>query len=193
MLINNMNLNKAFSLGRYGTNTIIGKIYFFLIKKSFFKTGKNIQIIGIPFFSGIENIKLGNEITIESNAFIRAEGGLSIGDHCSIAANFSLYTYNHNYEGDCLPYDHTNIFKKVTIENYVWIGRNVSVLPGVTIGEGAIIGLGSVVTKDVPPLAIMGGNPAKVLKYRNTEHFHELKQQKAFFKLKSLTDYLLGK
>ena len=171
-----MNINKFISLSRYGINTIIGNIYLFLTKNSFFKIGKHIQIIGMPFITGINKLELGDHITIESNAFIRAEGCVSIGSHCSIAANFSLYTYNHNYQGKCLPYDHTNILKKVTIEENVWIGRNVSVLPGVTIGEGAIIGLGSVVTRNIPKLAIVGGNPAEVLKYRDQQHYNQLKE-----------------
>ena len=62
----------------------------------------------------------------------------------------------------------------------MWMGTRVMVLPGVTIGEGAIIQGGAVVVKDVPAMAIAGGNPAQVFKYRNEEHFRKLKEAKKF-------------
>ena len=62
----------------------------------------------------------------------------------------------------------------------MWVGANVSINPGVTIGEGAIVALGSVVTRDVPPMAIAGGNPAKVIRYRNVDEFRELKKKGKF-------------
>ena len=58
---------------------------------------------------------------------------------------------------------------KIKIEDEVWIGANVTILSGVTIGKGAIIAAGSVVTKDVPPYSIVGGNPAKIIRYRNNK------------------------
>lgn len=177
----------------YFFDTLLGTLFFFLVKKSFKEYGENIQFVGKPFISGAENIELGNNITVEKNAFIRGEGGLKIGNHVSIAANFTCYTYNHNYYGNEIPYDSTNIFEKVDINDFVWIGRNVSILPGITVGEGAIVGLGSVVTKDIPPLAIVGGNPAKILKYRDKEHFELCKVGKKFFHLKTLSHYLKKK
>ena len=66
------------------------------------------------------------------------------------------------------------------IKDFVWIGQGVTVLPGVTIGEGAIIAAESVVSKDVPDYAIYGGNPAKLIRYRNIEEFKELKTQGKF-------------
>ena len=59
-------------------------------------------------------------------------------------------------------------------------GNRVTVVGGVSIGEGAIIAAGSVVTKDVPRCAIVGGNPARIIKYRNIEHFEKLKKEKRF-------------
>ena len=86
-----------------------------------------------------------------------------------------IITQNHNYEGDAIPYDTTLIIKDVVIGNNVWLGNRVIILGGVTIGEGAIIQAGAVVVKDIPPYAIAGGNPAKVFKYRDKEHYEALK------------------
>ena len=91
-----------------------------------------------------------------------------------------IITQNHNYEGEMIPYDNTYIYKDVNIGECVWFGNRVIVTGNVTIGEGAIIAAGSVVCKDVPPLAIVGGNPAKVIKYRDKEHYYKLKAEGKF-------------
>ena len=113
-------------------------------------------------------------------AYIRAEGGLEIADNVHIARNLTLYTINHNYHGAALPYDHTYVAKPVVIERNVWIGVNVTIVPGITIGEGAIIGAGTVVAQDIPPLAIVGSQQARIIKYRDREHYIKLEQQKNY-------------
>lgn len=82
-----------------------------------------------------------------------------------------IYTQNHNHDRTDIPmiaqgYEEE---KPVVIGDDVWIGSRVTILPGVHIGEGAIIGASSVVTKDVPAYSIVGGNPAKVIKSRKTD------------------------
>lgn len=87
---------------------------------------------------------------------------------------------NHNYEGTAIPYDSTYISKDVIIGKCVWFGNKVTVVGNVTIGDGAIIAAGSVVVKDVPRCAIVGGNPAKVIKYRDIEHYDKLDREKRY-------------
>lgn len=70
--------------------------------------------------------------------------------------------------------------RNVIIDDFVWLGSNVIISGNVHIGEGAIVAVGSVVVKDVPPYAIVGGNPAKVIKYRNIEQFEQLKKEGKF-------------
>ncbi|WP_394358772.1 DapH/DapD/GlmU-related protein [Hydrogenimonas thermophila] len=70
------------------------------------------------------------------------------------------------------------IRKKVTIEPYCWIGRNVTIVPGVTIGKASVIGAGSVVTKNIEPYSIVGGNPAKLIKKRNIDITEKLIAEK---------------
>jgi acetyltransferase-like isoleucine patch superfamily enzyme len=86
-----------------------------------------------------------------------------------------------NYESEkAIPYDDTNILKPVVIEDFVWFGSNVTIVPGVTIGEGAVVGAGAVVTRDVPKHAVVGGNPAQVIKYRDALRFERLKRERKF-------------
>lgn len=92
-----------------------------------------------------------------------------------------MITDNHNYDsGNAIPYDSTLIIKDIRIEDNVWLGDRVIILGGVTLGEGAIVQAGSVVTTDVPRCAIVGGHPAKIFKYRNIEHYERLKSQGRF-------------
>ena len=113
---------------------------------------------------------------------IHGNGELEIGSFFHSGSNLLIFTSDHNYiNAKSIPYDEIIIKKKTVIKDFVWIGSNVILLPGITIGEGAIVGAGAVVTKNVPKCAIVGGNPAKILKYRNSEHYDKLKNQKKFF------------
>ena len=119
-------------------------------------------------------------ICFGENFFAKCEGGLSIGSGVIISRGVEIWTSNHNYNSDdlcSLPYDKRFILKPVSIGDNAWIGSRVTIIPGVTIGEGAVIGAGAVVTHDVPPLAVVGGNPAQVIKYRNKETYEKLKQE----------------
>ena len=92
-----------------------------------------------------------------------------------------IITQNHNYDhGAAIPYDDTYELKNVFIEDNVWFGNRVIVVGNITLGEGAIVAAGAVVSKDVPKCAIVGGNPAKVIKYRDIEHYEKLKQEGKF-------------
>ena len=107
-------------------------------------------------------------------------GKVHFGDYFHSGTECMIITQNHNYEGEMIPYDNTYIYKDVIIGECVWFGNRVIVTGNVTIGEGAIIAAGSVVCKDVPPLAIVGGNPAKVIKYRDKVHYYKLKAEGKF-------------
>lgn len=102
-------------------------------------------------------LKIGNSF-INSNCKIRCHKSITIGDDCAISHDFTIMDSDaHSLNGD----KHT---KPVIIENHVWIGTRVTILSGVTVGEGAVIAAGSIVTKDVPAYTLVGGNPAKVIK-----------------------------
>ena len=112
---------------------------------------------------------------------IRGDGAVTIGDNFHAGSGCQIITHNHNYDsGDAIPYDDTNIRKDVTIGDNVWFGVNVLVLPGVSIGEGAIIQAGSAVVDDIPKGAIAGGHPAEVFSHRDMDHYEALKAEGKF-------------
>jgi maltose O-acetyltransferase len=144
------------------------------LKRKLGGCGRGVRLYGRLRLSAPENVFLGDNVHINENAFIRAEGGLRIGSHTHISRNLVLYTMNHQYEGERLPYDEQKILKPVVIGKNVWIGMNVSITPGMTIGDGAIIGLGTLVSKDVPPLAVIGNPPPQIIKQRDALRYQKL-------------------
>ncbi len=120
-----------------------------------------------------KNTYLGDDVHF-NGMHVYGRGKVNIGDHFHSGRECLIITDVHNYHGKKLPYDETYIIKNVYIGNYVWIGTRVIILGGVTIGDGVIIQAGSVVTKDIPALAICGGHPAEVFSYRDKEHYYSL-------------------
>lgn len=144
---------------------------------SFLYYGKNVRIGAGVNIAAPERLYIGDNVGIDPLCYINAVGGCHIGRAAQIGSQTVILTTEHQYNGGkSLPYDSTRFIKPVYIEDYVWIGARASIVPGVRIGEGAIIGMGAVVVQDVPPLAIVSGNPAQVLTYRLKEDFERAKQ-----------------
>lgn len=150
------------------------------LKSRFARCGKGVRIHGKFTGTGLDRLTLGNNVHINKNAIIRAEGGVRIGDNTHIGKNLVIYSINHDYNGSCLPYDEHNILKPVSVGKNVWIGINVCITPGVSIGDGAIIGMGSVISKDVESLEIVGSLGHRVLKERNRSHYDRLNKAESF-------------
>lgn len=131
-----------------------------------------------PTYLG-KNTRLGKNASI-AGIHVRGWGKVVIGDNLRCGGDCLFITSNHNFMGEALPYDGTYIHKEITIGDNVWIGYRVIVLGGVSIGEGAIIQAGSVVVRDIPPLAIAGGNPAAPFKFRDEDHYERLKKEGRF-------------
>jgi acetyltransferase-like isoleucine patch superfamily enzyme len=142
-----------------------GKLRGFLAKHMFKSCGKNVNIEHGVFFGGGRDIEIGNNSAL--GLYARVSGPLKIGDDVMMGPNVSIYTQNHETENIYKPMRlQTAPKKKVTIGNDCWIGANAILLPGVSIGDGAIVGAGAIVTHDVPERAVVGGNPARVIKIR---------------------------
>lgn len=142
------------------------------LKKFFYKFKKLPYSIGIGTYG----------VTYQSIKAFRKDDLISIGNYCSIAGDVTfLLSGEHNYNhistypffdrDDSERITYKDTFKKgnITIGNDVWIGFGTIILSGVTIGDGAVVGAGAVIAKDIPPYAIVVGNPSKILKYRFEE------------------------
>lgn len=104
-------------------------------------------------------ISIGKNCNINKNCVLDGRGELLIGNNVDIAQDVYIWTEEHDY--NCPMY--TAKIASVLIEDYVWIASKATILPGVKIGRGAVIACGAIVTKDVPPLSIVAGIPAKVI------------------------------
>ena len=108
-----------------------------------------------------KNTHIGERLFMNSGCKFQDQGGIFIDDDCLLGHNVTLCTINHNPDPDQRG---DMSFAPIRIEDKAWIGANATVLQGVTIGEGAIVAAGAVVTKDVAPRTVVGGIPAKFIK-----------------------------
>lgn len=160
-------------------NREFSNVYYPLrIKRKPARVGKNLYCGGKSYVTS--NTFLGDNVCFNGMS-MSGNGKITIGSYFHSGVNCQIITSFHNYESTMLPYDTSYVDKDVTIGDCVWLGNNIIILGGVTIGEGAIIQAGSVVCKDIPPLAIAGGHPATVFKYRNKDHYEKLKSENKFY------------
>lgn len=152
----------------YGRITFGAQTIRRLLVRGFIKSaGRNIDIN--------RNAELSPDFVIGNNSGVGADSiigkGTTIGDNVMMGPWCIIYTRNHAFSRTDIPMREQGMqdFKPVHIGNDVWIGSRVTILPGVNIGNGCIIGASAVVTKDVPDYAVVGGNPARILKYRNQD------------------------
>lgn len=140
--------------------------------------GDNLKVNNPCIFTG--EIRFGNNCNFNGISVL-GSGKVTFGNNFHSGIECLIITQNHNYDyGEEIPYDSTYIKKEIVIEDNVWFCDRVIIVGNVHIGEGAILAAGAVVSKDVPKYAIVGGNPARVLKYRDIDHYEKLKSQNKF-------------
>lgn len=149
--------NSKFNLGQKKIRAFFGKLFLS-------KCGKNVDIS--------KNIRVSHHTKLGNNSGIGVGslfyGHVTIGDNVMIGPQCWIYTQNHETSRTDIPMRLQGPQKErpVVIGDDVWIGGRVTILPGVKIGGGSIIGAGAVVSKDIPEYAVAVGNPAQVVKYR---------------------------
>lgn len=134
--------------------------------------GTNVRFMSHVSLTSPQYIRLGNNVLIGNYVSLCGQGGLTIGNHVMIGAFSQIMSVTHEYTGRT-PIDTQPMRRaQVTIGDDVWIGTHVTVLPGLIIGNGAVVGANSVVTHDVLPYTVVGGVPARKI----TSRFHRRKK-----------------
>lgn len=114
-----------------------------------------------------ERVSIGAHCNIAERAFITGGGGVTLGEYVGLGPDVKIWSVNHRFDDPDVPWlkqGHEEL--AVSIEDDVWVGANCFVMPGTTIGRGAIISAGTVLMKSVPPFAIVAGNPGRVIGWR---------------------------
>jgi len=139
-----------------------------LCERIFLRCGKKIVVRKNVFFGSGCAIEIGDHSELGLNAYLNRD--VKIGDDVLMGQNVTILTTNHEFEDPNVPIHSqgTRERRPVRVGNDVWIGANSVILPGVNIGDGAVIGVGSVVTRDIPSLAVVVGNPARVIRHRGS-------------------------
>ncbi|KAF7788308.1 maltose O-acetyltransferase [Pseudoalteromonas rubra] len=161
---------------------ILKRIKRFLRPYKFKALGTN-SIVSEGKFFGQENISIGKACYVGPEAYWYGAGGIVIGDGTIFGPQSVVWSANHDYESKLLvPYDSGITNKQVVIGKACWIGFGAKICPGVRLGDGVVVAMGSVVTKDFPDYSIIGGNPAKVIGSRKeVESFKALLKSESYY------------
>jgi len=142
-----------------------------VLSKCLGRLGKNSSFLRFVEIRNGRNISIGNHTVINQRVLLDGRGGkLIIGENVDIAQDTNIWTLGHDPHGDY----HEPKGGNVTIEDYVWIASRVTILPNIIIGRGAVVAANSVVTKDVPAMAIVAGAPAKIVGTRKSKLLYNL-------------------
>lgn len=165
---------------RYVTNQVVGNIPIWTFRKMWLrligmKIGRYSQIdMGVKYHVP-RYVKIGQSTHVNRGCFFDAKGRITIGDNVSISMNVALCSGGHKVNDPYFGPDH----RPIVVEDYVWIGINATVMHGVTIGKGAVVAAGAVVTKDVEPYTVVAGVPARKIGERNQDlRYHPLADER---------------
>nr|WP_270641866.1 acyltransferase [Paeniclostridium sordellii] len=144
------------------------KLRTLICRKLFGKTSGNFTVKKGAVFGEGNNIEIGTNSEIGANSRFMISGILKIGNDVIMAPDVFIVDSNHKFDSRSISIKDQGSYnaKNIIIEDDVWIGARAIILPGVKIGKGSIVGAGSVVTKNIEPYSIVGGNPAKTIKNR---------------------------
>lgn len=167
----------------YLANRIIARVPSHWARLFFYRTvmkveiGKNSSIFMDAWFDTVGNIVIGTNSTINQRCRLDGRGGLTIGSNASISAEVCILTGEHDIQSS----DFSGIVSPVRIEDYVFVGTRAMILPGVSLGKGAVVAAGAVVTKDVEPFTVVAGVPAREIGRRNSVLEYSVYYRRLFF------------
>jgi len=151
------------------------RLYSVAIRRRAKSCGRNLYILG-PGVNVTANTTIGDGAGFGKGVKVYGDGPVFIGRRAALAEDTLVYTQVHDYDhSDVLPFGWGFTYPETRIDDYAWIGVRCIVLPGAHIGEGAVVQAGSVVMGKVPPCAVVAGNPAKVIGWRDVDHYNKLK------------------
>ena len=166
----------------YSHNHIVTNIPSHTIRRFFLRRMMKVEIgqgsatlLGLRLYTR-GNLTIGDHSVIDRDCVLDARGGITIGNNINLAPEVMILTAYHDPDDE----NFKGITKAVTIEDYAWIATRSLILPGVTIGRSAVVGAGSVVTKDVAPGTIVAGNPAKPIRKREGTQSYQLDYRRLF-------------
>ena len=129
--------------------------------------GKSSNICDAVTFVNPSKVSIGDHVSVHENTTIGGKGAVTIGDNVAIASHCHIVSDTHNFSERGVLIKKQGVHEEpVYIGSNVWIGTHVVILGNVKIGDGAVVGAGSVVTKDIPANAVAFGNPCRVARYR---------------------------
>lgn len=175
---------KAFLLNLllYCSNKLVTHIPSHHVRRFFLRRFMHLDIgdgsalhMGLRLYT-FGHITIGNHCVVDRDCSLDGRGEIIIGNNVNISPEVIILTAYHDPDSP----DFDGMRKPVIIEDYSWIATRALILPGVKIGQGAIVAAGSVVTKDVPPKSVVGGNPAKPIRERKCVPTYQLNYSRRF-------------
>lgn len=155
----------------YGNGRDRGELFYFTVSPYFAEPGRKIKIGNNCFIAADCSLhgplEIGNEVAINHHCILDGgRAGIKLHDQVRIAAYCHLYAFDHGMQLDRPLYQQPVRSQGIEIEKDVWLGAHVGIKDGIKIGKHAVVGMNSMVTKDVEPYHIVGGNPAKFIRLR---------------------------